>query len=91
MRAPRVQQFIPTSEVAKAHGCDARTVRMRARRAGVELVNLNPHGDRPSYAIRPDDVPRLLEAPAETRPTTPATPVTKQWTVESVFNVPGWK
>ena len=89
MRAPRVQQFIPTSEVAKAHGCDARTVRMRARRAGVELVNLNPHGRRPSYAIRPDDVARLLAAPEQQ--VREAAPTPKRWSVDNVFNVPGWR
>lgn len=67
----KLERYIPLGEIADAHHCSAETVKRRARRAGVVLVNLNPGGAVNKWAIAERDVGRLTAAEAPTAPVAP--------------------
>lgn len=64
-------RYIPLGVIAEAHGCSAETVKRRARRAGIVLVDLNPGGAVHKWAIAEDDVDRLTAAETPTKPAVP--------------------
>ena len=85
---PHAQQYIPVPQIARRHGCHPKTMLNRITRAGIERINLNPHGEKPRWAIRPEDEQRLLEAPERK---VEAIVTTKVMSIDDAFNVPGWR